>query len=415
MGPIWSTTTIRSATISGNNNNIWITDAEKLNISAIFDLYMGRAFEKIHRTMIAHNLLITINIVLIIILFACLITFLCGSLFKRCWHGHPSPANAENNGLWVAFQLSTSLIECLPENISVAAKMYAYVNTDGSFKPRHSMWSLTKIRIAAVFCKSMETVILSLWKFKFVLLLSSNNKQIDPWDFGVPMRIGQCDYAIEIRGCCTVNHALWRFFPSDNKKNLLSLLVRLYKRHRSISRCSFNKVVSEFRTSIILISLSTYTMSFKIGSSDVINQQNIEQQSSNNRMIFGDSAIAKPSATVVHKVFDTAGRLMESGGDLLTAPAVWLKEMQKNRFGYMVVLAIIVGGIAFLYCVFRFKIRRNGFVLPPNRSVELTTVMSDENIPSKPPLSSIASHFSKVAQTSNMDMWLWTRIEDQSI
>ena len=161
---------------------------------------------------------------------------------------------------------------------------------------------------------------------------------------------------------------------------------------------------SEFETLVTRTTSSASTMSFKIGSSDVINQQNIQQQSSNNRMIFGDSAIAKPSATVVHKVLDTAGRIVESGGDLLTAPGNWVKEMQKNWFGYMVILAIVVGGITFLYCVFRFKIRRSSNILPTNKLVELATVLSEEKMPSKSPIAAIASHIPTITQTFHTDM-----------
>ncbi|CAF1657314.1 unnamed protein product, partial [Adineta ricciae] len=55
-----------------------------------------------------------------------------------------------------------------------------------------------------------------------------------------------------------------------------------------------------------------------------------------------DSA-AKANNTPVQAVMNSAGKtaskIIESGGDLLTAPVVWLKDMQQNWVMYMVVLS----------------------------------------------------------------------------
>ena len=74
--------------------------------------------------------------------------------------------------------------------------------------------------------------------------------------------------------------------------------------------------------------------------------------------IFGDSAIPKPKETVVQKAPKVAGNIIEGGGELLTTPVFWLKDMQKNWFGYMVIVAIILSTITFLYYVIRFYLCR---------------------------------------------------------
>ncbi|CAF1513590.1 unnamed protein product [Adineta ricciae] len=61
-----------------------------------------------------------------------------------------------------------------------------------------------------------------------------------------------------------------------------------------------------------------------------------------------------PVQTVMNSASKTASKIIESGGDLLTAPVVWFKDMQQNWIMYMVVLAVILGSIAFLYCAFLF-------------------------------------------------------------
>lgn len=117
-------------------------------------------------------------------------------------------------------------------------------------------------------------------------------------------------------------------------------------------------------------------MSFKIGSSEVSNNQHVGENANSNSMNLGDSAIMKPTNTVVHRVFDAAGQLIESGSDVLSAPAHWLKDIQSNWFGYMIILAIIVGSITFFYCIVRYNLRRKANASLTNNMVQLATILT---------------------------------------
>lgn len=117
-------------------------------------------------------------------------------------------------------------------------------------------------------------------------------------------------------------------------------------------------------------------MVFKIGTSDVNYKQNMEDGSSNNNIYIGDSAIPKPKETVVQKAFNAAGNVIEGGSELLTAPAFWLKDMQKNWFGYMIIVAIILSTITFLYCVIQFYLRRKQTSESKTNLFQLATVLA---------------------------------------
>ncbi|CAF1539035.1 unnamed protein product [Adineta ricciae] len=95
-----------------------------------------------------------------------------------------------------------------------------------------------------------------------------------------------------------------------------------------------------------------------------------------------DSA-AKANNTPVQAVMNSAGKtaskIIESGGDLLTAPVVWLKDMQQNWVMYMVVLVIILGSIAFLYCAFLFCCnRKKKNSTDQNQLIELAKIIGNK-------------------------------------
>jgi hypothetical protein len=120
-------------------------------------------------------------------------------------------------------------------------------------------------------------------------------------------------------------------------------------------------------------------MAFKIGNSEVAYEQNVDRYSNNNNIYLGDSAIPKTADTVVQKAFNTAGKVIESSGDILSAPAVWLKDMQKNWFGYMTLIAITLSAIVFIYLAFRFHWRRKTNGVSTSHLVELATAIVNKN------------------------------------
>jgi hypothetical protein len=128
-------------------------------------------------------------------------------------------------------------------------------------------------------------------------------------------------------------------------------------------------------------------MSFKIGSVETNYQPNFDKGSSHNHIYLGDSAIPKSPDTAVQKAFDTAGKVIESTGDLLTAPGRWLKDMQQNWFGYMILLAIILSAVTFLYCMLRLYCYRNRNKLSTTNLIELATTLAKTNSPGQRPSS----------------------------
>ncbi|CAF4367910.1 unnamed protein product, partial [Adineta steineri] len=107
---------------------------------------------------------------------------------------------------------------------------------------------------------------------------------------------------------------------------------------------------------------------------------------SHNNINIGDSALSKMQDTPVETAFKSANKIIESGTDIITAPAVWLKDMQKNWLSYMVVLAVILIIGTFLYCTIRSYFKRKSNNSNNNNNnwsmgnlVELATVFSNKN------------------------------------
>ncbi|CAF4138186.1 unnamed protein product [Adineta steineri] len=97
-------------------------------------------------------------------------------------------------------------------------------------------------------------------------------------------------------------------------------------------------------------------MAILIGDKNQYEQKN--NNGSNNNINIGDSALPKVHDNPLKTAVKSANRIMESGTDIITAPAVWLKDMQKNWLSYMVVLAVILITITFLYCTIRSYFNR---------------------------------------------------------
>ena len=141
-------------------------------------------------------------------------------------------------------------------------------------------------------------------------------------------------------------------------------------------------------------------MSLKIGSVENSYQPNFDKGSSHNHIYLGDSAIPKPADTAVQKAFDTAGKVIESTGDLLTAPGRWLKDMQQNWFGYMIIVAIILSSITFLYWMLRLYCYRSRNKLSKKNFIELATTLAKANGTGQRPSSLSASDLAIISTES---------------
>jgi hypothetical protein len=120
----------------------------------------------------------------------------------------------------------------------------------------------------------------------------------------------------------------------------------------------------------------------RFGSSELTYQQNVHGSGGNNKILIGDSAIKQLNDTALQTVMNTFGKtaskVIESGGDIVNAPVVWLKDMQKNWLAYMVVTAIILSSIAVLYCAISSYFNRkknNGF---NNNLLEIVKIFNNK-------------------------------------
>jgi hypothetical protein len=104
-------------------------------------------------------------------------------------------------------------------------------------------------------------------------------------------------------------------------------------------------------------------MSFKFATSDNIYKMDVGGSAKDINIHLGDAALKPARETAVQEVMKTVGKtaskVIEGGGDLITAPVVWLKDMQQNWLMYIVAAATILLTISFLYCVVRSYFGRN--------------------------------------------------------
>ena len=109
----------------------------------------------------------------------------------------------------------------------------------------------------------------------------------------------------------------------------------------------------------------------------------IKGTGSNNQILLGDSALKLKNGTIVQDMMETAGKtvnkVIESGGDIITAPAVWLKDMQQNWLTYMVVAAIILSILLFFYCLFCNYLPRKKSSSSSNSLIKLAEIISHPN------------------------------------
>ena len=86
----------------------------------------------------------------------------------------------------------------------------------------------------------------------------------------------------------------------------------------------------------------------------------------------------------IRKGIKTAGNVIESGGHILAAPGNWIKSMQKNWLVYVVLAAIIMVCIVFLYCSVCYYVNRHTTNAFSSNLIELATVISNKNEALKP-------------------------------
>lgn len=74
MGSFWSTSVKQSVDVTGNDNNIWIIDGMKFNLSLILDQTIERMVDRFQNFVTANNRFIIVNMILIsaVIIFAIL-------------------------------------------------------------------------------------------------------------------------------------------------------------------------------------------------------------------------------------------------------------------------------------------------------------------------------------------------------
>jgi hypothetical protein len=154
-----------------------------------------------------------------------------------------------------------------------------------------------------------------------------------------------------------------------------------------------------------LLTFLSLIMAFKIGNVDNSYNMNIRGDAKDVNVHIADS-MKKLNDTPTRMVMDAAGRtaskVIQSGGDILTAPAVWLKDMQQNWLSYMAIVAVIVGSVAILYCAFLIHCNRKKNNQAQNHIIELSKIMSGTIATSAPSLPFSKSTLPSLAQNSQV-------------
>src|SRR5437868_6883530 len=96
-------------------------------------------------------------------------------------------------------------------------------------------------------------------------------------------------------------------------------------------------------------------MAILVGTSKTEYSMNVKGDAKDIKINIGDTAIkASKTETAAQEVISTVGKtaskVIASGGDILSVPGAWLKDMQQNWFTYMILVAIILSCMVFLYC-----------------------------------------------------------------
>ncbi|CAF1669058.1 unnamed protein product [Rotaria magnacalcarata] len=132
-------------------------------------------------------------------------------------------------------------------------------------------------------------------------------------------------------------------------------------------------------------------------------QQHVKE-GGNAKIILGDTALSKATDTPVQTALKAAGKAIESGSDLIAVPALWLKDMQKNWLMYMILAAIILLTIAFLYCAVRSYFMRRGNNSSMGNLIELASVFANKNSSLQTQLPLSGSKLSSASPSTVVDL-----------
>jgi hypothetical protein len=132
-------------------------------------------------------------------------------------------------------------------------------------------------------------------------------------------------------------------------------------------------------------------MAFKFGTSDISYDMNVQGNNKDVKMQIDGNTLKSSTDNAVQAVMKSAGKsaskIIEGGADIITAPPVWLKDMQQNWLIYMIVAAVIISSIAFLYCAVCSYLNRKKNNLSNNKLAELAKIISNKNGILQQPLS----------------------------
>lgn len=124
-------------------------------------------------------------------------------------------------------------------------------------------------------------------------------------------------------------------------------------------------------------------MVFDFNSSKTVYKMNVKEFGKYIKMLIGDKLIGPSTNTAVEEVIKTVGqtasKIIERGGNIITAPATWLKAMQQNWLTYMIVIAIILSTVTFLYCASCCYLNRAKTYASNCNLVELAKVISERS------------------------------------
>lgn len=121
-----------------------------------------------------------------------------------------------------------------------------------------------------------------------------------------------------------------------------------------------------------------------IGNSKTLVDPVIKGSGSHNQINLGDSVMKLANNTtavqnLMNTVRQTASRVIESGGDIITASGAWLKDMQKNWLSCITVSAIILSILAFFYRSFRSYLNRKNSNASDSSLIELANIISSKS------------------------------------
>ncbi|CAF1131173.1 unnamed protein product [Adineta ricciae] len=124
-------------------------------------------------------------------------------------------------------------------------------------------------------------------------------------------------------------------------------------------------------------------MAFKISNTETKNSYSMHVQGDaegiNLHIVDGTTKGEEtPVRAVMNSVGKTASKVITSARDLLSAPGTWLKDMQQNWFSYMVVIAIIFGSAALLYCALSIYCHRKKNSKVQSQFMELSKIFANK-------------------------------------